>query len=178
METTRTNIYEWELFQMICTNKQNTANSFLLLNKYKLQQLNTSEAWNETMAKWDELMFYRYSYFLWRASSWYSSWWECLQEFHLNKDVSGIQIQDICRDKNCLIVHNHHKTPICYLAFLKLLFLPWCCRQITKRRMEPMVRRRRRTGRTTMGMRWGSKVSSMAEVMMEGMVREGWRKEK
>ena len=44
--------------------------------------------------------------------------------------------------------------------------------------MEPMVRRRRRTGRTTMGMRWGSKVSSMAVVMMEGRVREGWRKEK
>ena len=50
---------------------------------------------------------------------------------------------------------------------------------MTKRRMEPMVRRRRRTGRTTMGMRWGSKESaSMAELMMEGMVSEGWRKEK
>ena len=49
---------------------------------------------------------------------------------------------------------------------------------MTKRRMEPMVRIRRRRGRTMMGMRWGSKVSSMAEVMMEGMVREGWRKEK
>ena len=30
-----------------------------------------------------------------------------------------------------------------------------------------------------MGMRWGSKAeSSMAEVMIEGMAREGWRKEK
>ena len=67
---------------------------------------------------------------------------------------------------------------VCYLAFLKLLFLPWCWRQITKRRMEPMVRRRRRRGSTTMGSRSESKDSSMAEVMTLGMAMDGLRKEK
>ena len=48
---------------------------------------------------------------------------------------------------------------------------------MTKRRMEPMVRRRRR-GSTTMGSRSGSKDSSMAEVMTLGMAMDGLRKEK
>lgn len=49
---------------------------------------------------------------------------------------------------------------------------------MTKRRMEPMVRRRRRRGSTTMGSRSGSKDSSMAEVMTLGMAMDGLRKEK
>ena len=98
------------------------------------------------------------------------------RNFTLTRMSSGFRI--FVPTKSLFFVRNDQKSPIGYLAFLKLLFLPWCCRQRTKRRMEPMVRRRRRTGRTTMGMRWGSKELSMAEVMMEGMVREGWRKEK
>ena len=48
---------------------------------------------------------------------------------------------------------------------------------MTKRRMELMVRRRRR-GSTTMGSRSESKDSSMAEVMTLGMAMDGLRKEK
>lgn len=49
---------------------------------------------------------------------------------------------------------------------------------MTKRRMELMVRRRRRRGSTTMGSRSESKDSSMAEVMTLGMAMDGLRKEK